>query len=257
MRGIAAARVAEAHAHLDSVRAYAGTIGAGIGTVLGTTGDGGGPSHVREGRAVAVLIAAEQGFAGSFNDKVFEAAAPLLSTPHDLVVIGERAILAAQDRGLAPTWCDGMIAHPAQATHLANRIGTVLFDRLAHGGARRVWIVHALPGPTHAVSIEARPLIPFDYARFPIPENARPPRLTLPADMVLARLVEDYIFAELTEAILLSFAAENEARMRAMIAAHDNVMDSLQDLVATARRMRQDEITEEIVELASGSLLAR
>ena len=51
----------------------------------------------------------------------------------------------------------------------------------------------------------------------------------------------------------LSFAAENEARMRAMIAARDNVEETLSGLVALSRQLRQEEITNEIVELASGA----
>ena len=44
-------------------------------------------------------------------------------------------------------------------------------------------------------------------------------------------------------------AAENEARMQAMIAARGNVQKSLQELEARHRRQRQAEITEEIIEL--------
>jgi len=69
----------------------------------------------------------------------------------------------------------------------------------------------------------------------------------------LERLAEEYVFAEIHEAITLSFAAENEARMRAMVAARANVASTLDDLVGLARRLRQDEITDEIVELAAGT----
>ena len=56
---------------------------------------------------------------------------------------------------------------------------------------------------------------------------------------------------------MLSYAAENDARMRAMIAAHDNVTETLDQLVILSRRLRQQEVTEEIVELASSSLQFR
>ena len=56
---------------------------------------------------------------------------------------------------------------------------------------------------------------------------------------------------------MLSFAAENEARMRAMIAAHDNVSETLSDLIGQSRRLRQEEITDEITELATASLPLR
>ena len=59
------------------------------------------------------------------------------------------------------------------------------------------------------------------------------------------------MFAELTEAVTLSLAAENEARMRAMTAAKSNVSKMLDELVARSRQLRQEEITDEIIELGA------
>ena len=60
----------------------------------------------------------------------------------------------------------------------------------------------------------------------------------------------------LCEEVMLSFAAENEARMEAMIAARRNVVRKLDELVASFRRLRQEEITGEIIELLVGSVSA-
>ncbi|WGT50465.1 MULTISPECIES: F0F1 ATP synthase subunit gamma [Thioclava] len=53
------------------------------------------------------------------------------------------------------------------------------------------------------------------------------------------------------------YSAVDKARMRAMIAAQDNTSDTLTELIQTSRSLRQDEITEEIVELATASLPVR
>jgi F-type H+-transporting ATPase subunit gamma len=66
---------------------------------------------------------------------------------------------------------------------------------------------------------------------------------------LLAELVEEYVFAELTEAVTLSLAAENEARMRAMTAAKPNVSKMLDELIGRSRQLRQEEITNELIEL--------
>ena len=44
--------------------------------------------------------------------------------------------------------------------------------------------------------------------------------------------------------------------MRAMIAARSNVHATLDQLIGSFRRLRQEEITSEIVELSAGSLAA-
>ena len=53
-----------------------------------------------------------------------------------------------------------------------------------------------------------------------------------------------------------AFAAENEARVRAMIAARANVRTRLDELTGRYRRVRQDEITSDILELAAGTASA-
>jgi F-type H+-transporting ATPase subunit gamma len=52
---------------------------------------------------------------------------------------------------------------------------------------------------------------------------------------------------ELCEALMLSFAAENEARVRAMTAARANVKDTLDELTQRYPQVRQDEIAADIV----------
>lgn len=257
MRGIAASRAQEARGHVDGIRTFAETIGAAIAQSLtllpddAPAGNGTGEEH----RAV-VILAAEQGFAGAFSARVFDAAAPLLARPHALLLAGDRGLLVADERGLTVDWSVPMIAHPGQAATLAARITEAIYARLASGAVTAVTVVHATPdGP--AGRIVTRTLVPFDYSRFPAPPHAVAPGITLPPEALLARLAEEYVFAEVAEAVLLSFAAENEARMRAMIAAHDNVSDTLGALVAQSRRLRQDEITDEITELATASLPVR
>ncbi len=58
---------------------------------------------------------------------------------------------------------------------------------------------------------------------FPSISADSPPLVDLEPRRLLASLVEEYIFAELREAVVLLYAAENEACMRAMFSAQGNV----------------------------------
>ncbi|SDH70307.1 F0F1 ATP synthase subunit gamma [Alloyangia pacifica] len=261
MRGIAASRLQDAHGHIGAIRLYAGTIGEAIGHALSFSDpDRASLPTPASGSALFIVLCAEQGFAGSFSARVLEAAQAAQHAaqgPTDVLLIGDRGLLVAPDYGIAPSWTAPMIAHPARMPHLAGLIAEVVFERVSDGRATSVSVLHAAPGGTEGHDVVQKRLVPFDYSRFPRPETSLAPRITLPPDELLSRLVEEYIFAEISEALMLSFAAENEARMRAMIAAHDNVTGSLDALVGQARRLRQDAITEEIMELATGSLPAR
>lgn len=259
MRGIAASRAQEAQKHLASIEAFAATIGAAISQALAFLPDADRqtPGQAGSGRRAIIVLTAEQGFAGPYSEAVFDAAAPLLEMPRDLFIVGDRGLGAARERGLAAVWSAPMIAHPAQAAALASRLTLAIYQHLAEAGLREVYIVHQAPAHGGVSEIVTKRLVPFDQSRFKRPAPGVPPRITLDPQTLLARLIEEYVFAELSEAVMLAFAAENAARTRAMMAAHDNLTNTLTDLQASSRRLRQAEITEEIMELATGALPQR
>ncbi|MEW5420557.1 F0F1 ATP synthase subunit gamma [Amorphus sp. 3PC139-8] len=259
MRSIAAARTREARAHLDGIRAYATTIGAAIGEGLAVL-----PEDARSrldtpitGTHAIVALTAEQGFAGAFSEHILDAAARLAAADPpgatDLMLVGDRGLMLATERDLSIDWSAPMVVHAGQAASLADRIVEALYSRLDADAVVRVTVVHADPEASDPSAVMEKRLVPFDFSRFPVAETAETPLMTLEPQHLLARLAEEYVFAEMCEAVMLSFAAENAARMRAMIAAKENVEDTMGKLVARARQVRQDEITAEIIELASGA----
>ncbi len=75
---------------------------------------------------------------------------------------------------------------------------------------------------------------------------------TLAAQPLLERLAAEYLYAQLCEAAMHAFEAENEARMMAMASAKTNIETKLAALSHRERQVRQEEITAEIIELATG-----
>jgi F-type H+-transporting ATPase subunit gamma len=254
MRGIAAARAREARERVEGVRAYAATVGAAIGQALALLDDDGPPAAPRDGRGGHLVIAlcAEQGFAGVFNRRVLDTAERALKAvgPHrrELLVLGARGLMAAAERGLTVGWSRAMVAHVDEVGALADRVTEQVYMRIGSGEATRVNVVHAIPS-LGEIDVVDRAVAPFDYARFPRARNASPPIISLPPRALLTELAQEYVFAELCEALTLSLAAENEARMRAMSAAKTNVAKMLDELIARSRQLRQEEITNEIIEL--------
>ncbi|MDR3372403.1 MAG: F0F1 ATP synthase subunit gamma, partial [Ancalomicrobiaceae bacterium] len=106
--------------------------------------------------------------------------------------------------------------------------------------------------PGKGIDVQRRPLFPVDLTLFPQPKAAEPPLLNLPPKMLLRSLTADYLHAQLCRAALHAFAAENEARMQAMAAAHGQVERQMASLQARQRLVRQEEITAEVIELAAG-----
>lgn len=80
-----------------------------------------------------------------------------------------------------------------------------------------------------------------------------PPIHTLPAEQLTARLLEEYVFAQVTWMIASAFACEQAARFAAMDASHRN-LEGLRR-AAAAEQPRRSNITSEILEVATASML--
>lgn len=260
MRGIAASRAREAHLRLAAIRASAAAAGAAIGDVLAFAPSSASAHEAtaQSGAEVCIAVGAEQGFVGGLNDRI---AAQALRNDHVRVrhwlLVGTRFASACAERGLGVAWSAPMAPHPAGIPHLASRVTDALYARLGSGArTTRVSVMHALPGES-GLRIVERTLIPFDFARFHVRPRALPPLVNVAPTRLLTGLVELYVYLELCEALMLSFAAENEARVRAMLAARSNVQQRLNGLEQQYRAMRQDEITSEIVELTTGRQAAQ
>lgn len=256
-RGIAAARLNDAQQRLDGIRSYAATVAEAIGQVLGLVRQDAGLAPFRPDLAthLVIVLCSEQGFVANFNNRVLDEAERFLQSGavarHRLLVVGDRGLSLAEERGLTVQWTAPMAAHAEEVIPLGNRLAEALFDELKDPTVSLATIVHAVPGQREQ-QVLARPLIPFDFERFAPIRRPVPPLLTLPLEDLVSQLAEEYVFAELCEAIMLSYAAENEMRMMAMLSARNNVSERLDELNASARRVRQEEITAEITELAAG-----
>lgn len=260
MRGIAASHAQRCRARLPGVRAYTAVIAEAIATALSLATDPPPPAEpLATPRRALVLFGAEQGFAGAFTDRVLDAARPLLGGA-TLFLLGTRARVALEEGGVPIAWSSAMPAQPEAAPEIANRIAEALYDRIAAGGIDHVSLVCPIWSEEHRLEVETRLLLPFDFTRFAARAEARPPALppllTLPPGVLLTRLAEEYVFAELCAAVLEALAAENEARVAAMIGAKTNIERIAAELTATERRTRQEEITAEVAELV-GALTAR
>ncbi|MBC7577976.1 MAG: F0F1 ATP synthase subunit gamma [Tardiphaga sp.] len=253
MRGIAAARARQARDQLAAVDSYAASIAAAIGEALVLSPA---VAPVATRRPALVVFCAEQGFAGAFSERVLDAVGADLATS-TVMLLGTRGASVAAERGIAPGWQAAMPAHSPGLPKLADRIAAAIYDRIARGEIDGVEMVFSLWEPSHGTHAERQRLLPFDATRMPPPRDGNAPLIYLPPQALLGDLTADFLHAQLCRAALHAFAAENEARMAAMAAARGQIERRLSTLQGQQRRVRQEEITAEIIELAAGETAGR
>lgn len=255
MRAIAASHSRQARRELDAIRIYADTIGQAIGQVLAAlpVGKAAPAATAHPDGVLVVALCAEQGFAGSFSERVLDAALPLAAGAHSrLFIVGDRGLMVAANRDCTPAWSAPMAAHTGEVSALADRVSDAVYSELAARDLGRVLLVHGSPGEGGEQAIVRCWLLPFDFDRFPARvADGQAPLTNLPPTALLEQLAIEYVHADLCEALMLSYAAENQARMQAMIAAHGNLERTQGRLMLEFQRVRQEDITDEILELSA------
>lgn len=247
MTGIAGARARTARAQIAAVESYAATLEAALSQGLAGV-EPEAPGLMA--RPALVVFCAEQGFVGGFSERVLDAIGAIPKGT-DLFLIGSRGAATAADREIRPAWAAAMPSRSASLPKFADRVLDAAF---ADGELRPVSVVHAIWTSGQA-AVRRSALFPLPPAKGPRPLAA--PLTNLPGADLAAALFLDQLHAGLTRAALHAIVAENEARMAAMSAASRQIEDELGLLEALARRERQETITAEIIEIASGAMAGR
>jgi len=253
MRSLASMRVQEAHRALPGIRRYAETMAEAIGSALllmpGPSLAGG----AARGPRAFILCTAEHGFVGGFNVRIIDAAEGVLGRDDTLFVLGSRGAASARERGLTPAWTHPTATRPEGVPETIRPLTAELYRLIVRDRAARVDLMFARHRQGAGTTIEHRQLLPIDLASFSLRQPRLPPLHNLAPNVLLEKLVGDYVFALLTQAAVESLAAENAARFAAMGSAYDNVSKKLEELRQDARQARQSEITIELLDLVTGA----
>ena len=253
MRGIAASRAQRGRTLLAGIEAYTDVVSRAIGQALSLL-----PSEIvpspplRRARLGLILFCAEQGFAGAFSERILDAAAGDIEGAMTLV-IGTRGVVVANERGIKPNWSTPMATHVDAIPSFANRLADTLYGYLATGTIARVDVLFSRSVSGSGIQIDRHSVLPIDFGRFKRPIDKQAPLTTLAPELLLERLAAEYVYAQLCEAAMHAFEAENEARMLAMASAKTNIETKLAGLSQREHQLRQEEITTEIVELSAGA----
>ena len=252
MRAIAATHLQDARRHVEAIRRHRASVTEAMGEALALLEETQRPDPAGDGADgwLLIVVGAGQGFCGLYNETVVQAALACAGEDDaepDYIVMGQRCLTEFQARGRSPVLGFDQAVRAADVPHLASRVADGLYERLAAGNVRRVAVLHAEP---EAGAPVMKQLIPFDYDRIERPAGRNRPLIQMPPLALLAELVTEYVFSELCEALMLGFAAENDARMQAMLRARSNVSHVIDDLKRGYHQARQEQMTAEILELS-------
>ena len=249
MRAISAARVQEAQTALGGIRRYAAVVEDAIVEAAGMQPAGRArlPDDAPPASGSLVLICAEHGFAGAFNRLLLERARAELGAHEGLGIVGRRGASLAGEHALRPAWTLPMTTHVGGVIEAARRVAEHLTL------ATSVRLVFARHKSSEHFEVGVRQVIPIDARLLASRSAQAPPLHHLDPQLLLQRLIEEHLFADLVLAMMESLASENAARLQVMKAADRNIDDKLADLTRRARTVRQNAITAELLDVVTGA----
>jgi len=218
---------------------------------------------VREVRQRAViLVSTDKGLCGSLNSNLFRVAAYFDPATTLYITVGKRAaqFIARSRRHLTAEFTFTDSPRLAEARPIA----ALARDLFARAEVDQVHIV-----ATHFINTLAqRPImleflpigeikslkIPGAESEADLAADTREVIFEPSAEAVLNYLLEHYLNIVIYRALLEAKASEQSARMVAMTNASDNATTLIHDLTLEYNKLRQGNITRELLEIAGGQL---
>ena len=267
MKALSASSIREYEQAVAALREYENTIELGFAAALrdhpGSPADVAGTDD-GPGQGVAVVFGSDHGLCGRFNEQIAGHFLERMTGRHAgrpdrprILLVGVRLEAVLGARGVE---ADEVLELPATVEEIAASVQTII-QRLDHwqatGAQRSVHVFHNRPGR----HLQSRPtdqrLLPMALQRlhrmgrrqWPSP---RLPRAFMAEPALLSSLVRESLFVRLFRACAGSQASEHASRLNAMQRAESNLDDRLGSLTGRFRRLRQDAITSELLDVVSG-----
>ena len=266
MHLIASTKMQKAKAELDKTRPYFDALRSEIKRVFRTVDseiDGkyfypDEDDEPLDGTYGYLVITADKGLAGSYNQSVIKEAVNMVTAHPDarIFVVGEYGRRYFKNHNIE---IDDKFSYTAQDPTLARarEISSYLLDLYDKGNIEKIYIIYTDFVNGMTTKAQSTRLLPFHQDQFVPPKSEKkveqPFEFNPSANAALEYLVPSYITGFIYAALVDSFCCEQNARMNAMDSANRNAEDLLSDLGKQFNYTRQKVITQEITEIASGA----
>lgn len=261
MKSISAVRIRQFRTAVAALEDYDRTLDLSFQICLRRHGPGPLLEPVAGTRAVAIVLGADQGLAGQFNNRVLEFARDHLGGLHReglvFFAVGGRVADRLAARGI-----EVIERFPAPGT--VEGVGSVVQDLLVaceiwreeHGVGRFTLFYNAHRGGAR-YEPRRQGLLPLDPERLEELRSApwegpSLPTFYLPWPDLFTSLVREHLFVALFRACAESVASENASRLSAMEAAESRIDERLGELGRQFDHRRHEAITEELLDIISG-----
>lgn len=274
MKFVAAARLRRAQERVFAARPYAQEMIRVLRSAMMRMEN---PTHLLlarrpEERVLVLVLTGDRGLCGPFNTNVIRRSLEFLREQRDrkleIVAVGKKgrdALRKRQFTFLAEYLNVSMKVEFAQAKEIADKV----IERFTAGEVDAVYaiynefksvlvqklVVEKLL-PLEAEAIQAAEPAGSGHGAHAVAEQPVDYIYEQPAEEILGKLLPRHVETQVYRVLVESAAAEHAARMTAMDAATNNAAELIETVTLHMNKVRQAQITKEIIEVVSGAASA-
>lgn len=202
-----------------------------------------------------LLISTNRGLCGSLNTNLFK---KVLDTQGEIsfITIGKKGqvFLSKTAKDLVADF--ELSEHPN--LQLAKSVSSLLIKSFLDNTFSKVHVVYTKFESTLKQTATSKQILPILDLDLEVSEEAENDiaeyKFEPSADQVLETILPHYILMEIYQILLEASASEHSARMVAMKNASDNASELVDDLTLVYNQLRQESITNEILDISTASI---
>jgi F-type H+-transporting ATPase subunit gamma len=209
------------------------------------------------GNKIIVAFGSSQGLCGAYNEKIADAVAEVIEDKDVLFVIGKRLISALLLRHIAfESYSDSVLSISGVQPALEKTIVQIMDIYRKKDFYNLSFIFSSVFEKESKVIIEQ--ILPPEVERMLAmgPDNIAP-FTYLNAEIIFAKALEELLYISFYRCYAESLRSENWYRMRSMEGASEILKKHISELSSLQKYIRQEEITEEMLEILGSGMFYR
>lgn len=212
-----------------------------------------------QGRQKRILIAfgSSQGLCGAYNEKIADTVFDTVTGDDTLFVIGRRLTSSLELRKLGYDYFDDSVVSVNGIEDALRETTSKIMSIYKNKEYYNLAIIFtSVSGNKSDISIEQ--VLPPDISRVRTLRPAGVSPLTyLEREIIFNKVLEEFLYISLYRGFIESLRSENWYRLRSMEGAAENIKRRISDLDSLQKYIRQEEITEEMLEILGSGMFYR
>jgi F-type H+-transporting ATPase subunit gamma len=212
------------------------------------------PTGRNEKRRILVAFGSSQGLCGPYNEKVADAVSDVKTDTDVLFVIGKRLKSSIELKDIPyEVYGDAALSINGIQSALKDTVSQIIDIYKKEEYYNLTFIFTYVAEKKTEISVEQ--ILPPDISRIgTIKAFKIPPLFYLQPEIIFDKILEEFLYISLYRGYLEALRSENWYRMRSMEGASETLKKRLSELGSLQNYIRQEEITEEMLEILGSGM---